>query len=392
MKSLIVIIASFLLSTSVHSQKLEKVYSIVKELRSEEWYKTQSYLWEKETKKDKKNAEAWYYYFAANRALKNVNWKNQDIAKQYFQICDDITKAAYKAVPNSFEANHIIWWHSFSDPEKFSYLERAYNIDPLDPRTYRDMMMHYILKFDDAKATEFAQKIYKVNDMPASAYNWAYNLLAEVEPNAIIFTAGDNDTYLPWIVQKVFGFREDVTIMNTSLLGLDDYRNELFEKTGIRPFNQSLGGVLAYEQSVKIQKEMFEHVFSHDGTFPVYVAATAQHQFTENFDSLLYPTGLTFKYCTHTIDNIAYIKRNYEKRYQLDYLNQSFSFHPLNQKTNDFNVYYLQSFVKLYWHYRDCEEFVKSEKLKKQITDIATKGKQEGFLKQLTDELNKQVK
>ena len=54
--------------------------------------------------------------------------------------------------------------------------------------------------------------------MPASSYNWAYNLLAEAEPNAIILTAGDNDTYLPWVVQQVFDSRKDVTVLNTSLI------------------------------------------------------------------------------------------------------------------------------------------------------------------------------
>ncbi len=385
----IFLLTTFLCLTFCFGQKPEKVYSIVKELKSEEWYKTQSDLWEKETKKNKKNAEAWYNYFSANRALKNISWGDSKKTEYYFKICDTITKDAYKAVPNSFEANHMIWWHSFSDPEKFSYLEKAYNINPLDVRTYRDMMTHYALKLDEDKVKVFAEKIYKVNEMPGATYNWAYNLLAEVEPNAIIFTAGDNDTYLPWIVQKVFGFREDVTILNTSLLFLEDYRKKLFDKLNLEPFKEPIDSVKPQEVYPMLQKAMFEHVFSYKDQYPMYVSSTAIHQFKKNFESNLYVTGLTYQYCEGDIDNIALIKRNYEKRYLLDYLSESFSFHQLDKKSDDFNLHYLQAFVKLHKHYIDAEENEKAEQLKNIILEIARKGGQEESMKEWINEYDK---
>ncbi|MFK8037064.1 MAG: hypothetical protein AB8B74_02145 [Crocinitomicaceae bacterium] len=385
---IIFLFTGILMTLASFPQKPEKVYSIVKERRSEDWYKTQSELWKKETEKNKKNAEAWYYYFAANRALKNISWSDKAAMEKYVEVCDGISKAAYKAVPNSFEANHIVWWHSFSDPKKFSYLEKAYTINPLDSRTYRDMMIHYLLKFDEAKTLEFAEKIYKVNDMPAAAYNWAYNLLSEVEPNAIILTAGDNDTYLPWIVQQVMGFRKDVTIMNTSLLGLDDYRNELFKRKGFPVFDKSLNDAVAYEQSLEIQKEMFAHIFAQNDNSPVYIASTAIQQFQEKFDDNLYLTGLSYKYCENALDNVALIKRNYEKRYLLDYLLNKFSFHPLDKKTDDFNVYYLQAFIKLHRHYLDSEDLAKAEVLKDRIISIGNKGGQESWITKWMNDIN----
>ncbi|MFK8046251.1 MAG: hypothetical protein AB8B72_12215 [Crocinitomicaceae bacterium] len=392
MKTLVLLIIGLVTTSITFAQKPEKVYSIVKEMRSEEWYKTQAKLWEAETKKNKKNAEAWYYYYSANRALKNISWQDSTKRNAYFKACTKIVEDAYKAVPNSFEANHLQWWHSFNDKKKISYLEKAYQINPQDPRTYSDLMCEYALEFNEAKVNEFARKLFNVNDMPGSAYNWAYNLLSDAEPNAIILTAGDNDTFLPWIVQQVFNYRKDVTIMNTSLLGLDDYRKRLFEKINIPAFDKSMGNAVSYEQSISRQKELFDHIFKQNENIPIYVSSTALHQFQKHYSDHLYLVGITYKYCEHTVDNLAYIKRNYEKRYQLDYLNQDFSFHPLNKKTNEFNVYYLQAFVKLFWHYTDSEEIQKAEIIKKQIIDIATNGNQKEFLKQWTDELKKQVK
>lgn len=68
----------------------------------------------------------------------------------------------------------------------------------------------------------------------SAAHRVASALLADAPSRAVLFVAGDNDTYPLWYAQQVERQRPDITLVTVSLLPAEWYQAELTRRSGLR--------------------------------------------------------------------------------------------------------------------------------------------------------------
>ena len=377
-----------LIATTLHAQKPEPVYSIVKQLKPYEWYVEQARLWQQEISKDTTNAEAWYNFYIANRMAnltgKPKNWKNEK--DKVLRSLNDIVDDMEDAIPESFEFNTVKFWNGGNSFELFPYLEKAYNIAPDRPDTYDDFITYYEVKRDIEKVDRFCHLWYASGDVSPGILNFNYNLMMSLEPNAIIFTAGDNDTYPLWILQYAKKTRQDVTVLNTSLIFIEEYARAMMEELKIPKFEKKPKDFVTDEiqksQNYQLaynayQKALIDHIIKHAGDHPVYFSTTTPKSIYTNYENDMYLEGLAFKYATASYDNMAILKKNVEKRFLLDYLTMDFSNDFSLSVVNQTNLNYILPFLNLYEHYTLSGDTEKANRIKWMALTVAKRGGQE---------------
>ena len=85
----------------------------------------------------------------------------------------------------------------------------------------------------------------------------AKNYLESCAPNAILFCFGDNDTYPLWYAQEVEKVRPDIRIINTCLLGIDWYINQLRYKINQ---SDSVDVIWSPEQIIGDKRQQLQYV------------------------------------------------------------------------------------------------------------------------------------
>lgn len=90
------------------------------------------------------NAQAWEYYYRANRNLLVCSGKNELMVDGMTDSLQGIMNKMGQLIPETFEYNYLIYYNGIynGDREKyFPYLLKAYSIDSTKTEIYADLVV-----------------------------------------------------------------------------------------------------------------------------------------------------------------------------------------------------------------------------------------------------------
>jgi hypothetical protein len=120
----------------------------------------------------------------------------------------------------------------YAESDRLDLLAAA-STHPLNAHANVQLLTSYMARARLSDARHQASELSRKRYYPQPLLDFAYNLLVGLEPNAILITNGDNDTYPLWAVQwSAHPFRPDVTVTNLTLLN---------NRTVVKMLRDSLG-------------------------------------------------------------------------------------------------------------------------------------------------------
>jgi len=132
------------------------------------------------------------------------------------------------------------------------------------------------------------------------AHDVGYNMLAGLEPNAVIFVNGDNDTYPLWYMQNVEHFRTDVCIAQLQLLNTDWYIKQLRDREPKAPITltdteiERLHPIAFKDGGVAWNNDLLiQHIIqTADWKRPIYFAVTVPYERWKPYEKYLEMQGI----------------------------------------------------------------------------------------------------
>lgn len=213
----------------------------------------------------------------------------------------------------------------------------------------------FITNNNDA-ALKWLQTYHQQYPMQDQDKEYAQNLMKSVEHNSILFTYGKEDTYPLLVMQHIFNYRTDISVINLEWLQNEAYRSRIVSSLGIRYTGKVIGDESNWIRSCQSSDKA------------LYFANSIPPKALQASSGQLYCTGLAFKLSVKQYNNIKILESNWTSFDKKEMFEHSASGDAL--KAN-----YIFGLLQLYNHYKLTNQTKSSTYLKaiQKIGKIANK-------------------
>lgn len=333
----------------------EPVHSFAKVRMPLEWYHKQLKLWKEETVKNPQNAMAWYYSYKASRNLMRLDTNDNRPREVRLAEHQRIISDMGKVLTESYEYNLIQWAEAGLDENKIRYYNKLLALGANRSEHLEFVLIQAELDRDIRLRNNTAQRMLDLGQFSAGFQFYCYNLLVALPENAIIFTAGDNDTYGCWMLQSK-GIRQDVLVINYTLFAIKKYRDKICKEIGSGFFPEDIFEPGLHTDSTDMRYERFaqsavKELAGNAQKRPIHVSVTCGDDLTGTIGNKMYLCGLSWEYSEKPMDQTAILKRNFEQNFTLDYIR--YAFYPDMSKdiVEEVNFNYFVAMYTLWEHY-----------------------------------------
>ena len=256
------------------ASKPEQIVSFVKTKHDAAWYSNQARLWEARVTLTPDDDDAWINWFHATRY--KLMFESED------ENFDDAPLAAIAAKvrkerPESYARYCLDYycnmWLKESENQDDN-MEKAIRMRPDNAYMYKDYVVYLLNKGKTDLMADILKRWYNTGEYSYSLLSYAYNQLAGMERNGIIFVNGDTPTFSSLMVQYGKDLFTDRTVICVGLLYSPDYLRNICSQLGI---SQIEGPSDWTEQGLRSWEENLYLTVARETGRPIYFSTLMDH-------------------------------------------------------------------------------------------------------------------